>query len=49
VDSDFNCLLEDPDGGWHWSPDSLSHQESRVITDDDYRFLVIEYDSDVAA
>lgn len=49
VDSDFDCLLEDPDCGWHWSPDSLSHQESRVISDDDYRFLIIEYDSDVAA
>lgn len=54
VDSDFDCLLEDHGGCWQftgrdWSPDNLCYEEcSRVITDD-YRFLVIEYDSDIAA
>jgi hypothetical protein len=54
VDSDIECLLEDLDGGWQsksWSPDNLSSQEddqdARVITDNDYDFSVIEYDSDV--
>jgi hypothetical protein len=27
VDSDIDCLLEEPDDGWDWSPDDLSYQE----------------------
>ena len=55
LDLAVNRFPEEPDGGWQsrdWSPDSLScgyDQDSCVITEDDYRFLVIEYDSDVAA
>lgn len=45
VDSD---IAED----WQFRDESLSYQEyiqNSMITDDDYRFFVIEYDSDVVA
>jgi hypothetical protein len=55
LDLAVNCFPEEPDGDWQfrdWSPDSLSHQEydqdSCMLPEDDYRFLVIEYDSDIA-